>query len=166
MFGSVFGSLFVGYVGIPTINSVCKLGVCNSSSVRAYRLVYTFPVWFLKRTLEVAFGSNYFGEPEFNIRVHNRIEYMSDDSLFQLARKGDVTSMQKKLANREASPHDVSLRGGLSAFDVSELAYHDMTLSLHIQWALQYLVATGDTKPCRLLIDAGVDLNLEDDYGL
>ena len=117
--GSLFGSLFVGYIGIPTINSICKIGACRSSSVRVYRVIYTFPVWFLKRTLELAFGSNYFGEPEFNIRMHNRVEYMSEDSLFQLARKGDIGSMQKKLTNRQASPHDVSLRGGLSAFDAS-----------------------------------------------
>ena len=119
LLGSLFGSLFIGYIRIPALNSSYKIGACHSSSVRAYRVIYTFPPWFLKRTLEAAFGSNYFGEPEFNIRMHNRIEYTSEDSLFQLARKGDVGTMQKKLTYRQASPHDLSLRGGLSAFDAS-----------------------------------------------
>ena len=129
LLGSLFGSLFVGYIGIPALNSTCRLGACYSSSVRAYRILYTFPVWFLERTLEIAFGSNYFGEPEFNIRVHNRIEYTLEGSLFQLARKGDVDAMQKKLTHRQASPHDLSLRGGLSAFDVSRQPHLLMVLA-------------------------------------
>ena len=117
--GSVFGSLFVGYIGAPTLNATCKIRACYLSSIHVFRIVYTFPTWFLKQTLEIALGSNYFGEPEFNIRLHNRVEYSMESSLFQLARKGDVDQMRKKLSARQASPHDVTIRGGLSAFDVS-----------------------------------------------
>jgi hypothetical protein len=34
------------------------------------------------------------------------------------------------------------------------------------QWALQYAVATEDLEPCKIMIAAGADLDIEDDYGM
>jgi hypothetical protein len=69
--------------------------------------------------IEITFGLNYDSEPQFNIRLRNRVEYASENSLFQLARKGKANEMKNLLAKRLASPHDISLRGGKTAFDVS-----------------------------------------------
>ena len=68
--------------------------------------------------MEIVLGSNYFGEPEFNIRLKNRVEYTSENSIFQMARRGDVNGMKRTFDARLASPNDLSLRGGLTAYDV------------------------------------------------
>ena len=111
--------LFAGYMGLPRLRSPCNVHSCAQSAAQAVSIAYTFPTWFLHRTIDFCFGFNYFGEPELNIRLRNRVDYNSDRSLFILARQGDVDEMQKMLSRRSASPHDVSLRAGQTALFVS-----------------------------------------------
>lgn len=115
---SVLGALFVGYTGLPTLNATCETGTCAYSSVRAVCIRYVFPSWFVQRTLQFIIGFNYFGEPEINIKLRNRVEFTSENSMFQLARRGKVNQMRQLLDERRASPNDISLRGGHTAFDV------------------------------------------------
>jgi len=116
---SVLGVLFVGYIGLPALGSSCNLTSCRNSSVRALRITYTFPIWFLRRTIDVAIGSDFFGQPELNIKLNNRVDYNSDHSLFQLARQGNVEGMKSLFERRLAAPNDVTFQGGRTAFDVS-----------------------------------------------
>jgi hypothetical protein len=119
---ALLGVLFIGYTGMPTLDSKCDFNFCRNSSVRAVRITYTFPSWFLRRTVDMVLGSNYFGEPEFNVRIRNRVEYMSEHSIFQLSRQGRVQEMKTLFEKGHASPNDISLRGGRTAFDVSVLS--------------------------------------------
>ena len=121
LLGPLLGSLFVGYVGQPVAGARCDVLSCSSSAVRALSLTYTFPSWFIQRRVELVMGSNYFGEPEFNVKIRNRREYTSEHSMFQLARAGRVEDMKKRFEGGLASPNDVSMDGGSTAFDVCEV---------------------------------------------
>ena len=116
---ALLGQIFVGYMGLPVLASGCSTASCASSSAKSVQITYTFPTWFIHRTIDITLGSNYFGEPELNLRIRNRREYSSEHSMFQLARSGDIKSMRYRLSHRLASPNDVSTRGGSTAFDVS-----------------------------------------------
>lgn len=117
---SILGRIFFGYVGLPLPMSTCDSRSCASSEVRSLQITYVFPSWFVRRRVEIAMGSNFVGSLGLNIMVRNPREYTSEHSLFQLARQGKVDAMKHRLSLREASPNDISHRGGCTAFDVSE----------------------------------------------
>ncbi|EXJ90248.1 hypothetical protein A1O1_03347 [Capronia coronata CBS 617.96] len=144
----IIGTIFVGYTGLPTLGARCDSGSCYQSQVQAIQVVYTFPSWFMQRTLDLVGGKNSQGDPECSITLRNRVEYTLDNSLFQLARNGNVDAMKLKLNQHCAHPNDLSLRGGQTAFD----------------WGLQYAIRSNNLDPCRILVAAGADLEIEDDY--
>ena len=116
---SFLGVLFIGYTGLPALGSSCDFQSCRNSSVRAIQITYAFPTWFIQRSVDLVLGLNYFGEPEMNIKIRNRIDYTAEHNMFQLARQGKVEEMKSLLGKRPKSLNDVTVAGGRSPFDVS-----------------------------------------------
>lgn len=116
---SVLGQMFVGYIGLPTPGSTCSTASCVSSQVRSCRLNYTFPIWFIQRSLFMVIGVDAFGEPEFMIKTRNRRSSDSLQSTFQIAHSGKAEQLKTIFERRKASPNDVELHNGNTAFMVS-----------------------------------------------
>lgn len=115
----VFGLLFIGYTGLPMLGSTCESGTCARSEVRAFHISYIFPAWFIRRSIDFALGSDYYGRPACSLSVRNRVEYTTPSSIFQAARQGRVNDMKRLFEAGLASPSDVSYFGGKTAFGVS-----------------------------------------------
>jgi hypothetical protein len=113
-----FGVLFLGYRGLPLLRSKCNIDSCSNRFSRSLKISYTFPPWFLARTLQFVMATTYTNEPEFGLKVRNRVEYSSEHSIFQLARQGQIKSIQRLFEAGLASPNDISFRGGSTAFKV------------------------------------------------
>lgn len=123
----IVGRLFVGYVGLPNPNSFCDAYSCSSSQVRSLRVVYTFPYWFVRATVDTVLGRDLYGNPELSIRIQNRREFHAANSLFYLAKQGQADEMKRVLSNKLASPFDITYDGGRTAFAVWRHSVQSLT---------------------------------------
>jgi ankyrin repeat protein len=106
---------------------------------------YTFPGWFLSRTIDLVAATTYTGEPSFGVKVRNRTNHNAESSIFKYARDGNIPGIIEMFKKRKASPNDLSLSGGHSI--------------------LHFPLELGHIETCKFLIDLGVDPYFEDDVG-
>ena len=97
----IFGSLFVGYIGVPSLFQRCNDRNCSSQSPKAAKLNYSFPRWFWHRAILIGVSYTSCDGPEFLLRVPRLRSRYSE--WFGLACSGDVRLMQKKLESGQAS---------------------------------------------------------------
>lgn len=107
---------------------------------------YTFPGWFLSRTIDLVAAMTYTGEPSFGVKVRNRTNYNGEHSIFKYARDGNILGIIEMFKKRKASPNDLSFAGGHSV--------------------LHFPLELGHIETCKFLLDLGVDPYFEDDNGL
>ena len=141
-----FGGLFVGYAGLPIATRQCDKKRCTNQYSRTVHITYTFPGWFLSRTVDLVLATTYTGEPSFGVKVRNRTQYGGESNIFKYARDGNVPGIIEMFKQRKASPNDLSLRGGQSI--------------------LHFPLELGHIKTCKFLLDLGVDPYFEDDNGV
>lgn len=121
LLNQVIRALFVGYAGLPLLSSKCDILTCSNQFSHSLRFSYTFPSWFLAKTVNIVAATAYTGEPAFGLVVRNRVEYNSENSHFQFARDGNIAGITHLLQTRRASPNDVALNGGQTALNASTL---------------------------------------------
>ena len=97
----IFGSLFVGYLQTPIWYRKCNDKNCKGKSPSAASITYQFPSWFWHRAIRIGMIFASCDGPELLLRFPRLRPRGSE--WFQLAKYGAVESMQKMLANGEAS---------------------------------------------------------------
>jgi ankyrin repeat protein len=105
---------------------------------------YTFPGWFLSRTIDLVAATTYTGEPSFGVKVRNRTNHSGENNIFKYVRDGDIPGIIEMFKKRKASPNDLS-QGGHSI--------------------LHFPLELGHIETCKFLLDLGVDPYFEDDVG-
>ncbi len=141
-----FGALFIGYAGLPITTRQCDTETCTNQYSRTVHMSYTFPGWFLSRTVDLVAATTYTGEPSFGVKVRNRTNPSGEGSIFRYARDGNIPGIIEMFKKRKASPNDLSFGGGCSV--------------------LHFPLELGHIETCKFLLDLGVDPYFEDDNGL
>lgn len=133
----IFGNLFLGYAGLPSVFRKCTVLGCHQESPKLAKMTYRFPYWFWQRAISIGFSHTYATGPELLLRfpcvrpVH--CEW------FHCARLGSVKGLKYLLDNKQAGGmlrrsrfsgparpadhdvvHDVDEAFGLTALHVSE----------------------------------------------
>jgi ankyrin repeat protein len=137
-----FGSLFVGYGGMPIITQPCNERQCRKPSSSKVVLSYQFPDWFWSRSLLLSFMTASAAGPELLIRIPNTIPYASET--YQHCLDGNVAGLLRLFKKKIASPFDLDPKG------VSLLSN-----------ALRF----DHFSACRLLMSEGADPFHEDHTG-
>ena len=110
---NLLGSLFVGYTGLPSSTLKCDLDTCANQGSRnlQFQASYTFPVWFVMKTLYFSAENSFVGGPSFGLRIRNRINQNSGINVISLARTGDIPGIIQLLEKGKASLYDISITG-------------------------------------------------------
>ena len=136
------GTLFIGYTGLPYWDKTCDQPECSSQFSRTVTAAYTFPQWFLSRTLNIVAAMTHNGQPSLGIRVKNRVKIAESD-IFTLARLGDTQGIIEVFNRRRAT--------------IDDLVYHSGQTILQVAFEL------GHIETCKMLIDYGIDTFIMDD---
>ena len=103
MLERLFGSLFIGYVGLPVVSSSCDLKDCSLSSPSLW-IDYYFPAWFFRQRLHCIIKYMRSLGPEQSLRVRRTIPHASN--IVISAVRGDVENMKLLLKSGSGSPFD------------------------------------------------------------
>ena len=120
LLNKLIGSLFVGYTGLPILTTKCDSSTCvnQTRSPRSIRASYTFPTWFVTKTLDLAIESSITSGPSFGLSLRNRVNLDSGMNIISGACNGDIPMIIKLLEQHKASLTDIYARAGQSAFYV------------------------------------------------
>jgi ankyrin repeat protein len=140
------GRVFVGYSGLPMFGNACTDSECRRQSPFYLQITYHFPTWFLSRALQMAVLQDLAGDPKFVMTMRRRTPYESPNSIYLLARAGDVDAIRNLFTRREAFPNDME-------FDFGETP-------------LVYAINKSQWNVCKFLLQAGADPECESDYGV
>lgn len=95
----VLGVLFIGYTASPNIWRGCNEINCSNNLSTSIKITYSFPRWFWQRAISIAVSVS--NGPELLLRVPRLRRRFSP--WFCSALSGDVESMQRMIADRQAS---------------------------------------------------------------
>ena len=137
-----FGSLFIGYVGLPVWTRTCDQNGCFNQYSRTLQISYAFPQRLLSRTVDFAATMTYTGDPSFGLIVRNRVR-IGENSVFTRARVGDTAGIWEAFNNREASITDLVYGSG--------------------QTILQVALELGHIETCQFLMSLGLNPYIIDD---
>lgn len=113
-FSSTVGSFTFMF---STPSTSCDLSTCISRRGQYLQITYRFPSWLLHTVISATFKDWTMGSPELLLRVHRRVErdHISvSTSIFNYIMRGDIDSLRRALARREASVYDVAGKTGIS----------------------------------------------------
>ncbi|KAH7001029.1 ankyrin repeat-containing domain protein [Ilyonectria destructans] len=112
-FKAAFGSLFLGYSGVPTPNNDCNVSTCAGSAPGSTVAIrYSFPTWVANRTIISAFSSHP-NVPHFWVRISRRIPYMPGN-IFSRINSKDFAGAIKLIETGIAHVNDTETRHGNS----------------------------------------------------
>jgi hypothetical protein len=107
LLNEVFGTMSVGYVGVPLFSSPCNEKRCKPRPSASARITYQFPSWIMARAVSMLVSSKTAG-PELQLRTLRIINPNSD--IFRLAITGDVNGMKSMFKDGLASIYDIDNR--------------------------------------------------------
>ena len=114
-----FGSLFVGYNGIPSLTPRCNEKNCRKQLTPTVRISYYFPGWLLNRMLQFALSGRFADDPRISLSMP---QVVTDNSeVFVCAVQGNLDGMRSLFEQGAASPLDVGVGTGRTALHVSIL---------------------------------------------
>jgi hypothetical protein len=93
---------------------------CTNQYSRAAQISYTFPGWLLARTIDITAAMTYTNETHFGLNIRNRVPD-GENSIFDLARSGNVPGIKDLFVRRLISPNDLCYKNGQTALHVSYL---------------------------------------------
>ena len=111
LLNSLIGSLFIGYSGFPILSKKCDLATCADQTSRSVRASYTFPAWFVMKTLDFVAKSSSTSGLCFNLRLRNKISQGAGTNIISLARNGAIPTIRKLLEKGQASLTDTDSLG-------------------------------------------------------
>ena len=121
MLDHLLGTMFLGYVGLPSISAKCDIRGCLQQRSLIVSFSYYFPAWFLMRILHIQIRHRQNLGPEQLLRVSRRVSKYSE--IFTFASKGDVEGMKSVLKDGRGSPFDVCILTGGSALNVRYITH-------------------------------------------
>ncbi|OTA64781.1 ankyrin [Hypoxylon sp. EC38] len=145
-FRSILGTLFIGYCGFPVNLFTCNVSSCENRKAYHFTATYVFPLWLVQRALHTVLGYESGHGLSFSVTLKGRVP--GDKSrLIAATLAGDLNVVNRLLRTEQASLMDIDYEFGWTA----------------LHWA-----ASSGSNPmlCKLLINAGIDSELEDDGGL
>lgn len=113
-----FGSLFVGYAGLPIWSNGCDVSGCINQYKSTMQISYSFPSWFWHKALDITLAMTQMNEPCFAVKLRNRVPEYGENSIFQLARAGDTEGIKQLFLHKKASPNDLTISSGYSPIHV------------------------------------------------
>ena len=132
----VFGQIFVGYAGLPFMNSECDTPSCEKSQKSQISVEYWFPLGFVwSKILRVQLTYQPHIGPHFDLTTLRRVPDSAQCVNFAL--NGNIDGLKDLFRRGLASPRDVSTTRGYSV----------------LRWAMygkQY-------QTCKFLLNAGSD---------
>ena len=114
---SIFGTLFYGYTGLPTVTPSCSNNDCRRTSEAFLQVNYYFPAWFFAWAVFVAMKVQGSRIPQFKLRILNLRD--SYDEIFQSSISGDARSIRYLLSSGQASVRDISDDSGHSPLHIA-----------------------------------------------
>lgn len=117
-FEGILGRLFMGYSGIPLLNSRCDSAICRRSQSPSVSAEYWFPLgfcWSQIVRLEIGFQSQI--GPQWELSTLRRVPDSAQCVKFALG--GDIDGLKGLFQHGMASPKDVSSTRGYSLLRVS-----------------------------------------------
>ena len=106
----VFGSLFVGYVGIPKFSTKCTFkGPCCQGAETKMSVAYVFPLWLVALIIIAKIEHSQRRGPQMLIRCL-RVRPKSSQP-FQAAYQNQWSQLKMLIMNEKASPLDVQEEG-------------------------------------------------------
>ena len=112
------GSLFIGYYGLPVSISECDSKTCVNQVSRMLRVSYSFPTWFVSKTLNLVARNLFTSDPCFGLSLRNRVDIAAGVNIISSALRGDISTITKLLEGHKASLTDVESYAGNSPFNV------------------------------------------------
>jgi len=112
-FKLVFGSLFMGYSGVPTPKINCDISTCPRPTPQSTITVrYSFPTWVPNRAIILAFCSHS-NIRHFGMRITRRIPYVPGN-IFSRINSKDFDGAIALLQSGNANVNDTETRHGIS----------------------------------------------------
>ena len=108
----LFGLLFLGYSGTPTIRTACKRCTCYRAQFVTLIIRYFFPAWFMARVIDFSLRISSSNGIDQVLRVVPIIP--ENDMIFRLMSENDMKGFEKWLSARGAlmfgvTPSDLTL---------------------------------------------------------
>ncbi|ETS76342.1 hypothetical protein PFICI_11729 [Pestalotiopsis fici W106-1] len=95
LLGKICGDLFCRYIGYPTTSPKCSHRSCLRQGQMHLRMIYLFPGWFIRRSLELLIKRS-FGGITFSLKTYRELQWESG-SIYQCARDGNVPLLEQRL---------------------------------------------------------------------
>ena len=119
----LFGLLFLGYAGLPTLTPSCDIKECIQRTSPAAVVSYHFPPWLLARVVSITMKASYFEGPQVSLRVSRVIDGASNAFVF--AQRGTTDAVKELFQKRIVSPFDIGHTTGLSILTVSQTSHFE-----------------------------------------
>ena len=132
----VFGQMFVGYAGLPVLNTKCDSSTCEKAQAAHVNVEYWFPfgfVWSKIVRLQLTYQPNI--GPQFELSTLRRVPDSAQCVNFALT--GNIDGLRDLFKRGLASPRDVSTTRGYSV----------------LRWAMY----GKQFQTCKFLLHAGAD---------
>ncbi|EXJ66684.1 uncharacterized protein A1O5_10355 [Cladophialophora psammophila CBS 110553] len=141
IFQGIFGSLFLGYSGLPLGRQKCSKASCIRNTTFSVKATYHFPSWYFSRAVSLGIV-NSLSEMSIHISIRPVVQR---SELFIFAAQGNVLAAQDILSKKLAHPNEVHTNFGNTA--------------------LHYAIDFGHPEICDLLLHAGADPTIENAVG-
>ena len=115
-FDSILGTLLIGHSGVSFKKQPCNEPSCRKQPIPTFRLKFFFPQWMVSRVIQFVAQLSYMKGPELFLRVP-RVVPDNAPALFY-AVQGDIDGIKSLFSKGLASPYDVALTNGRTAFHV------------------------------------------------
>lgn len=127
----ILGRLFVGYSGLPLLNTRCDVEKCQRSQSPSVSAEYWFPLGFCwSQIIRLEFGYQSQIGPQFGLTTLRRVPDSAQCVKFAL--EGDVDGLKGLFRHGMASPKDVSSTRGYSLLRVSRHSQNNRSLAHHV----------------------------------
>ncbi|KAH0848818.1 hypothetical protein AYO21_08262 [Fonsecaea monophora] len=141
IFQGVFGSLFLGYSGLPLGRQKCSKASCTRNTTFSVKATYHFPSWYFSRAVSLGIV-NTLSKVSIHISLRTVVQR---SELFIFAAQGNVLAARDILSKKLAHPDEVHTNFGNTA--------------------LHYAIDFGHPEICELLLHAGADPTIENSMG-
>lgn len=95
LLGKICGDLFGGYTGYPVASPRCSHQSCLRLTQMRLHLIYLFPSWFVRKSLEILIQRS-FGGITVNLKIYREMEWRTG-SIFQCAANGNLPLLEQRL---------------------------------------------------------------------
>ena len=126
----ILGHLFIGYSGLPGLQSPCDNGRCKRMRSTAIMVEYWFPLWLLAQIVQLVFALHPVSGPQLQLRTLRRIPDSAQCISFAL--NGNIEGIKSLFSRGLASVNDISQSRDFTILRVSSSTPLPKSLLAHI----------------------------------